>query len=128
MDTCTLGSRWIDNLVALHTESEVDCDEDKRRRLETLERHFSFPRSALMVQLNTARVGPAHLSAGPSYCAIRTPAADAKYQVFLDLRRRGFYLTSAGKFGGDFLVYPGMLVDCPLRCSNYYFPIHFFIF
>ncbi|XP_019729850.1 tRNA-splicing endonuclease subunit Sen34 [Hippocampus comes] len=87
--------------------SEVDCEEDKRRRLETLERHFSFQRSALMVQLNTARVGPAHLSAGPASCAIRTPAADAKYQVFLDLRRRGFYLTSAGKFGGDFLVYPG---------------------
>ncbi|XP_051933512.1 tRNA-splicing endonuclease subunit Sen34 [Hippocampus zosterae] len=87
--------------------SEVDCEEDKRRHLETLERHFSFKRSALMVQLNTARVGPAHLSAGPASCAIRTPAADAKYQVFLDLRRRGFYLTSAGKFGGDFLVYPG---------------------
>ncbi|CAB1348470.1 unnamed protein product, partial [Coregonus sp. 'balchen'] len=26
--------------------------------------------------------------------------------VFRDLRRQGFYLTSAGKFGGDYLVYP----------------------
>ncbi|KAM9734285.1 tRNA-splicing endonuclease subunit Sen34 [Menidia menidia] len=31
----------------------------------------------------------------------------ARQQVFRDLRGRGFFLTSAGKFGGDFLVYPG---------------------
>lgn len=35
------------------------------------------------------------------------PSCDTRYQVFRDLRGRGFYLTSAGKFGGDFLVYPG---------------------
>lgn len=35
------------------------------------------------------------------------PRADIRYQVFRDLRGRGFYLTSAGKFGGDFLIYPG---------------------
>ena len=34
-----------------------------------------------------------------------------RYQVFRDLRGRGFYLTSAGKFGGDFLVYPGQCAD-----------------
>uniref|UniRef100_A0A3B5A7U9 tRNA-splicing endonuclease subunit Sen34 n=1 Tax=Stegastes partitus TaxID=144197 RepID=A0A3B5A7U9_9TELE len=85
-----------------------------RGRLEALDHGFTFPRSAMAVQLSTAR-------AGLSYCPeARTllqadwpireqggPCSDTKYQVFRDLRGRGFYLTSAGKFGGDFLVYPG---------------------
>ncbi|XP_077422193.1 tRNA-splicing endonuclease subunit Sen34 isoform X2 [Vanacampus margaritifer] len=87
------------------TGSEVDGEESTRRRLEDLERHFSFPHSAMAVQLSTARARPAPpLSA----CgAVRTPAARARHRVFADLRGRGFYLTSAGKFGGDFLAYPG---------------------
>ncbi|KAM9812719.1 tRNA-splicing endonuclease subunit Sen34 [Syngnathus typhle] len=87
--------------------SQVDGEEDTRQRLEALECQFRFPRTALAVQLSTARVGPAQVSPGPACRAVRTPAADARYRVFADLRGRGFYLTSAGKFGGDFLVYPG---------------------
>ncbi|KAM9812721.1 tRNA-splicing endonuclease subunit Sen34 isoform 2-T3 [Syngnathus typhle] len=86
---------------------QVDGEEDTRQRLEALECQFRFPRTALAVQLSTARVGPAQVSPGPACRAVRTPAADARYRVFADLRGRGFYLTSAGKFGGDFLVYPG---------------------
>ena len=30
-----------------------------------------------------------------------------RYTVYKDLWKQGYYLTSAAKFGGDFLVYPG---------------------
>uniref|UniRef100_A0A8D0D7K0 tRNA-splicing endonuclease subunit Sen34 n=1 Tax=Sander lucioperca TaxID=283035 RepID=A0A8D0D7K0_SANLU len=98
----------------LRAMTSSPTDESLQRRLVALESSFSFPRSAMAVQLSTAR-------AGLSYCAdardflradwpIRAqdePRRAARYQVFRDLRGRGFYLTSAGKFGGDFLVYPG---------------------
>ncbi|XP_061538646.1 tRNA-splicing endonuclease subunit Sen34 isoform X4 [Phycodurus eques] len=133
--------------------SEGDGEDGRRRRLEALERNFSFPRSAMTVQLSTARAGLAHLlaggeGAGPTYGtdghALRRPAdprRDARYRVFADLRGRGFYLTSAGKFGGDFLVYPGTFegiaafqIPFP-KCvevrgcqkSNYNFPINHFV-
>ncbi|XP_078140398.1 tRNA-splicing endonuclease subunit Sen34 [Centroberyx gerrardi] len=83
-------------------------------RVEALDRSFAFPRSAMAVQLSTARAGLAHcpegrdfLRAGPPAARPPGPRSDTRYRVFRDLRGRGFYLTSAGKFGGDFLVYPG---------------------
>ncbi|XP_071389023.1 tRNA-splicing endonuclease subunit Sen34 isoform X2 [Centroberyx affinis] len=83
-------------------------------RLEALDRSFAFPRSAMAVQLSTARAGLTHcpegrdfLRAGPPAARPPDPRSDTRYRVFRDLRGRGFYLTSAGKFGGDFLVYPG---------------------
>ncbi|XP_033928253.1 tRNA-splicing endonuclease subunit Sen34 [Melopsittacus undulatus] len=35
------------------------------------------------------------------------PTHEHRYQVYKDLWGRGLYLTHGGKFGGDFLVYPG---------------------
>ncbi|XP_077466879.1 tRNA-splicing endonuclease subunit Sen34 [Stigmatopora argus] len=86
---------------------DSEAEAELRRRLEAVERHFVFPRSALAVQLSTARAGPD--ADGPPGNAAAPDAVrdDARFRVFADLRRRGFYLTSAGKFGGDFLVYPG---------------------
>ncbi|XP_045929659.1 tRNA-splicing endonuclease subunit Sen34 isoform X1 [Micropterus dolomieu] len=90
------------------------ADEALRCRVEALDRSFTFPRSALAVQLSTARAGLAYCPEARAFLQadwpIRgqdNPRCDARYQVFRDLRGRGFYLTSAGKFGGDFLVYPG---------------------
>ncbi|XP_061733784.1 tRNA-splicing endonuclease subunit Sen34 [Nerophis ophidion] len=87
-------------------------DEDLRGRLEALEGSFSFPRSALAVQLSTARAGLAYCPEDRTLLLAgvptgQEPQCNTRYQVFRDLRGRGFYLTSAGKFGGDFLVYPG---------------------
>ncbi|XP_069566533.1 tRNA-splicing endonuclease subunit Sen34 isoform X2 [Brachyistius frenatus] len=83
-------------------------------RLEALDQSFSFPRSALAVQLSTARAGLSHCPEDRAFLQADWPIRErdephcvARYQVFRDLRGRGFYLTSAGKFGGDFLVYPG---------------------
>lgn len=90
-------------------------DESLQRRLEDLDRSFVFPRSALGVQLSTARAGLSYCPEARAFLQAERPirgghhgpSRDTKYQVFRDLRGRGFYLTSAGKFGGDFLVYPG---------------------
>ncbi|MEQ2184891.1 hypothetical protein GOODEAATRI_012612, partial [Goodea atripinnis] len=96
------------------SESGAGSDEALQCRLLALEQNFSFPRSALAVQLSTARAGLSHCQETRAFLEadwpIReqdSPRRDARYQVFRDLWRRGFFLTSAGKFGGDFLVYPG---------------------
>ncbi|XP_028276006.1 tRNA-splicing endonuclease subunit Sen34 isoform X2 [Parambassis ranga] len=90
-------------------------DEDLRGHLEALDRNFSFPCAALAVQLSTTRAGLGYcpearalLLADWPMRELDAPSCDTRYQVFRDLRGRGFYLTSAGKFGGDFLVYPGL--------------------
>lgn len=89
-------------------------DEALQGRLEDLDRSFTFPQSALAVQLSTARAGLSYCPEARAFLQANWPireqhgrSCDARYQVFRDLRGRGFYLTSAGKFGGDFLVYPG---------------------
>ncbi|XP_075998019.1 tRNA-splicing endonuclease subunit Sen34 [Genypterus blacodes] len=94
--------------VSAATEEALQC------RLEALDQSFNFPRSAMMVQLSTARAGLAYCSEDRTFLeanwpirAPDNPRCHNRYQVFKDLRGRGFYLTSAGKFGGDFLVYPG---------------------
>ncbi|XP_070762339.1 tRNA-splicing endonuclease subunit Sen34 [Enoplosus armatus] len=102
-------------LVLLGSESVAGtADEALRGRLEALDRSFTFPQSALAVQLSTARAGLAYCPEARAFLQADQPIrgqeamrCDARYQVFRDLRGRGFYLTSAGKFGGDFLVYPG---------------------
>lgn len=92
----------------------AEADEALRGRLEALDQSFSFPRSALAVQLSTARVGLTYCPEIRAFLQANWPIraqdelrCEVRYQVFRDLRGRGFYLTSAGKFGGDFLVYPG---------------------
>lgn len=87
-------------------------DDSVQVRLEALDRGFAFPRSALAVQLSTARAGLTHCPESRAFLQADWPirvrrGCQDRYQVFSDLRGRGFFLTSAGKFGGDFLVYPG---------------------
>ncbi|KAM9037431.1 tRNA-splicing endonuclease subunit Sen34 isoform 2-T2 [Sarcophilus harrisii] len=72
-----------------------------------------FPETAMLVQLPTARPRPAwarpldwhHPS--PDWPHAGNPAHELRYRVYKDLWERGYFLTSGGKFGGDFLVYPG---------------------
>ncbi|XP_037330232.2 tRNA-splicing endonuclease subunit Sen34 [Pungitius pungitius] len=90
-------------------------DEALRSRLEALDQSFTFPRSALAVQVSTAKAGLFYRPEARAILQAHRPIRGqdepschtARYQVFRDLRGRGFYLTSAGKFGGHFLVYPG---------------------
>lgn len=94
--------------------SQEDSDGAVRDRLEALAHGFSFPRTAMAVQLCTARAGLSHCPEVRRFLAADWPIpqderSETRFRVFRDLRRQGFYLTSAGKFGGDYLVYPGEL-------------------
>ncbi|GAB1291483.1 tRNA-splicing endonuclease subunit Sen34 [Apodemus speciosus] len=74
-----------------------------------------LPRSALLIQLATARPRP--VKAKPLDWRVQSkdwphagrPAHELRYSIYRDLWERGFFLSAAGKFGGDFLVYPGDL-------------------
>lgn len=93
-------------------------DRALQERLRAAEHNFLFPPSALAVQLSTARAGLTHCAESRAFLQADWPVREhhsgsrTRFQVFRDLRRRGFYLTSAGKFGGDFLVYPGEQTTC----------------
>ncbi|XP_060903355.1 tRNA-splicing endonuclease subunit Sen34 [Labrus mixtus] len=107
-------SALLQAMTSSHTSESGSVDEAQRQRLDALDQSFTFPRSALAVQLSTARAGLTHCPESRAFLqadwpirAQAGPHCQARYQVFRDLRGRGFYLTSAGKFGGDFLVYPG---------------------
>ncbi|XP_069390901.1 tRNA-splicing endonuclease subunit Sen34 isoform X2 [Paralichthys olivaceus] len=116
-------------MTSSHTDSDSGpgtSDEALRGRLEALDHSFTFPWAALAVQLSTSRAGLTYcpvdravLRADWPIRAQRGTRGDVRYQVFRDLRGRGFYLTSAGKFGGDFLVYPGD----PLRFHAHFIAI-----
>jgi tRNA splicing endonuclease len=42
-------------------------------------------------------------------CTFTTPTPQRRRcLVYADLIKRGYYITSGSKFGGDFLVYPGI--------------------
>ncbi|XP_072318351.1 tRNA-splicing endonuclease subunit Sen34 [Eucyclogobius newberryi] len=73
--------------------------------------NFVLPRRALAVQLSTCREGLPLRSIRSQHRGYEPMGeqhhSEGRVQVFRDLRRRGFYLTSGGKFGADFLVYPG---------------------
>ncbi|XP_029027084.1 tRNA-splicing endonuclease subunit Sen34 isoform X2 [Betta splendens] len=113
-------------LVRAMSSPGAQSDEALWGRLEALDQSFTFPRSALAVQLSTARSGLSYCPESRAFLQadwpIRTQGGSRRevtYQVFRDLRGRGFYLTSAGKFGGDFLVYPGD----PLRFHAHFIAI-----
>uniref|UniRef100_A0A673LLK9 tRNA-splicing endonuclease subunit Sen34 n=1 Tax=Sinocyclocheilus rhinocerous TaxID=307959 RepID=A0A673LLK9_9TELE len=83
-----------------------------RDRLNALDQAFRFPWPAMAVQLCTARAGFSHCPEERSFHSTDWPMPrderlNTRFCVYRDLRNKGFYLTSAGKFGGDFLVYPG---------------------
>lgn len=72
----------------------------------------------MLVQLCTARAGYGHSLEERDFLAAdwsmpKDERLQTRFHVYKDLRQKGFYLTSAGKFGGDYLVYPGeMCVIC----------------
>ncbi|XP_061073215.1 tRNA-splicing endonuclease subunit Sen34 [Conger conger] len=93
-------------------EEIESVDQSVQDRLDAIETSFSLPRTAMAIQLHTARAGLSHAPEERHFLAADWPKprderSETRFRVFRDLRRQGFYLTSAGKFGGDYLVYPG---------------------
>uniref|UniRef100_A0A8C6KSM0 tRNA-splicing endonuclease subunit Sen34 n=1 Tax=Nothobranchius furzeri TaxID=105023 RepID=A0A8C6KSM0_NOTFU len=108
------------------TSSQSGKNEALQRRLLDLDQNFTFPRSALAIQLSTTRAGLNYCPEARAFLQLDWPIRDqgnaqfdTRYLVFRDLWGRGFFLTSAGKFGGDFLVYPGD----PLRFHAHFIAI-----
>ncbi|KAL4647050.1 hypothetical protein GN956_G8421 [Arapaima gigas] len=98
--------------VMVDKQGAEDDDQAVRDRLRNLDSTFSFPRSAMAVQLSTARAGFGHDPEERRFLVSELPRPkdekfEIRFRVFRDLRKQGFYLTSGGKFGGDYLVYPG---------------------
>ncbi|XP_075696066.1 tRNA-splicing endonuclease subunit Sen34 isoform X2 [Rhinoderma darwinii] len=95
------------------------------KELLNLEQTFHLPKEAMMVQIPTARLGNEEkvdiqeVSSEWPYTGQKNH--EARYKVFRDLWQKGYYLTSGGKFGGDFLVYPGD----PMRFHAHYIAICF---
>jgi len=96
-------------------QEEVLCHvvEDKELEKEELQKVLELPKENLLVQIPTGtwrhyglqEVEWKTLSSTQPH--LKDPREDLRYRVFRDIWSRGFYLTTGGKFGGDFLVYPG---------------------
>ncbi|XP_073427247.1 tRNA-splicing endonuclease subunit Sen34 isoform X2 [Dendrobates tinctorius] len=97
------------------------------KELLNLEQTFHFPKEAMMVQIPTAQIHPGNeeevdiQEASPEWPYTGQKSHEARYKVFRDLWQKGYYLTSGGKFGGDFLVYPGD----PMRFHAHFIAICF---
>ncbi|KAM4015214.1 tRNA-splicing endonuclease subunit Sen34 isoform 2-T2 [Anomaloglossus baeobatrachus] len=95
------------------------------KELLNLEETFHFPKEAMMVQIPTAQLRPGDeeevdiQEASPQWPYAGQKSHEARYKVFRDLWQKGYYLTNGGKFGGDFLVYPGD----PMRFHAHYIAI-----
>lgn len=106
-----------------------DCGSAIRDRLNALDQAFRFPLPAMAVQLCTARAGFSHCPEERSFHSTDWPMPrderlNTRFCVYRDLRNKGFYLTSAGKFGGDFLVYPGkFMTTWNIKKSIYFIPL-----
>ncbi|XP_069783059.1 tRNA-splicing endonuclease subunit Sen34 isoform X2 [Narcine bancroftii] len=92
----------------------VDSPLAPLKELEGLDRDFSFPLASCLVHLPTACPRSRTLRCldwrhpSPHWPHPSDPTYHLRYAIYRDLRRRGYYLTAAGKFGGDFLVYPAV--------------------
>ncbi|KAK2162608.1 hypothetical protein LSH36_95g04074 [Paralvinella palmiformis] len=47
-----------------------------------------------------------------------SPEEILHYRVYRDLYDKGYWLTSGGKFGGDFLVYPAVMLSLGYSCDG----------
>ena len=83
---------WYDSNLASSNDGDDDDDDDPNDNPER--------RSCTYETLYAARV--AHVWSYPSNAEER-----ARCEVFRDLWEKGYYMGGGGKFGGDWLVYPG---------------------
>ncbi|KAI0207387.1 tRNA-splicing endonuclease subunit Sen34 [Lamellibrachia satsuma] len=78
----------------------------------------TLPEKSCAVQICTATHRCTELEAAEWHYPT-TEMEHTRYRVFKDLWEKGYYLTSGGKFGGDFLVYPGE----PARFHSFYIAV-----
>lgn len=103
-----------------HNEIQVvDKEEIVREELSKLD-DLQIPRDSVSVQLLNECPWLSKPEAKlASWHFPETAIERLRYEVFKNLWEKGYYLTAGGKFGGDFLVYPGD----PLRYHALYIAI-----
>ncbi|XP_072345225.1 tRNA-splicing endonuclease subunit Sen34 [Scyliorhinus torazame] len=91
----------------------VDVSLGPSRELEDLDRNFSFTLENTLTQIHTSCPHARQLDVvnwrvpSTDWHYPGDPAHALRYCVFKDLHDKGYQLTSGGKFGGDYLIYPG---------------------
>ena len=115
------------NLSSANTEQEAENSFSERTEVSSLSTDSAVnveelnTYSELRTLIHIPTVMPQRLQFLPpaAWAYPQTDGEKLRYQVFLDLWERGYYLTSGVNFGGDFLAYPGD----PMRYHSFYIVI-----
>ncbi|XP_019632594.1 PREDICTED: tRNA-splicing endonuclease subunit Sen34-like [Branchiostoma belcheri] len=100
-------------------EKEPSLSVEEMKELEArLDKTTGYNEQAFLVQILTEQVTEEPQEAVP-WNYPTTDREALRCQVFQDLWEKGYFLTSGGKFGGDFLVYPGD----PFRYHSFYIAV-----
>ncbi|XP_012937445.1 tRNA-splicing endonuclease subunit Sen34 [Aplysia californica] len=96
---------------------EENTEEDNLTADDIVNSETSIKHS--LVQIFTENPWKRSLQPASSWNFPTTDKDILRYAVFKDLWKKGYYLTSGAKFGGDFLVYPGD----PARFHSHYIAV-----
>ncbi|XP_078656481.1 tRNA-splicing endonuclease subunit Sen34-like [Branchiostoma floridae x Branchiostoma belcheri] len=100
-------------------EKEPSLSVEEMKELEArLDQTTGYNEQAVLMQILTEQVTEEPQEAVP-WNYPTTDREALRCQVFQDLWEKGYFLTSGGKFGGDFLVYPGD----PFRYHSFYIAV-----
>ncbi|KAI8509231.1 tRNA-splicing endonuclease subunit Sen34 [Branchiostoma belcheri] len=100
-------------------EKEPSLSVEEMKELEArLDKTTGYNEQAFLVQILTEQVTEEPQEAVP-WNYPTTDREALRCHVFQDLWEKGYFLTSGGKFGGDFLVYPGD----PFRYHSFYIAV-----
>ncbi|XP_035698913.1 tRNA-splicing endonuclease subunit Sen34-like [Branchiostoma floridae] len=100
-------------------DEEPSLSVEEMKELEAkLEETTGYNEQAFLVQILTEQVSEETQDAIP-WKYPNTDKETLRCNVFQDLWEKGYFLTSGGKFGGDFLVYPGD----PFRYHSFYIAV-----
>lgn len=108
-----------------HRTAEDNSDEEQmqaeiRQQIENVEVPVSLPDKAVCVQIHTAEIRCRKNCSSTTEWRFPMSSTDTlKYHVFSYFWEKGYFLTAGGKFGGDFLVYPGD----PSRFHSFYIAV-----
>ncbi len=130
--------KLADHIIAGKKRAQRDNDgiiDEKAALQKEIDKIPDMSRDAMMIQLCTSKLYMQYCRkiffyfklfsfTGPHWKSTATPfdldiKPSVKSFVFEDLWKKGYYITSGQKFGGDFLVYPGD----PLKFHSHYIAV-----
>lgn len=111
------NARSTESATSFNTQPD-DNSEDDWTSITLSDQDFVYYQQAVRVHIPTCAANVNQI-AQHEFNYPRTSREKACYRVFKDFWTKGYYVTSASKFGGDYLVYPGD----PLRYHSFYIVI-----